>query len=151
MVAGFKQRGSTKAAWSKGLIKGRRADPKEHWQKGIVAHQRWHHTDGCFIEYYCLARAMKMSSKEAYFAAIGGLAATNPQNNRQLNVGGRKNFTRLPDPKMIRYGKLLWGNNGPLNWYQANTSLMDPKGMPFNGIPGGKKPDGKKIFSKIIQ
>ena len=67
-----------------------------------------------------------MSSKQAYYAAIGGLAATNKKNNPKLNAG-RNNFTHFPDQKMVNYGKKIWGSNGPLNWPQKHASLVTGK------------------------
>lgn len=64
-----------------------------------------------------------MSSKQAYYAAIGGLAATNKKNNSKLNAG-RNNFTYFPDQKMVNYGKKIWGANGSLNWAQRGSSLV---------------------------
>lgn len=126
MVAGFKSKPkgvSWKKFWREGLPQGARFKPKQHWQQGIVSHHRWHHSDGIFQEFYCLGRALKMSSKQAYYAAIGGLAATNKKNNSKLNAG-RNNFTYFPDQKMVNYGKKIWGANGSLNWAQRGSSLV---------------------------
>jgi len=129
MVEGFKTKPpktSWKKFWRTGLPSGRRFKPKQHWQQGLVAHHRWHHSDGVFQEFYCLGRALGMSSKQAYYAAIGGLAATNKKNNPKLNAG-RNNFTHFPDQKMVNYGKKIWGSNGPLNWPQKHASLVTGK------------------------
>lgn len=114
---------SYKNLWKSTLKSGARFKPTQHWQSGVVAHHRWHHSDGVFQEFYCLGRALGMSSKQAYFAAIGGLAATNKKNNSKLNAG-RNNFTYFPDQKFVNYGKKIWGSNGSLNWPQKNASLV---------------------------
>tara|TARA_R110000824_G_scaffold14605_3_gene62094 strand:+ start:6243 stop:9152 length:2910 start_codon:yes stop_codon:yes gene_type:complete len=132
--ADFKKKGCN-AAWSRGLVSGRKAkaDLKKHpWQQGIVAHNRWgSHTDGCFQEYYCLARAMKMHPPAAFYAAIGALALSNAKvkpsaagaaYSDSLSTGATR-FTFLPSKAMSAYGKKLWGNNGDLNWFQGNSSF----------------------------
>ena len=149
MVAGFKTKPpktSWKTYWREGVGSGARFKPKHHWQKGIVCHHRWHHSDGNFIEFYCLARALKMSSKQAFFAAIGGLAATNPKNNKKLNAG-RSNFTHFPDKNFINYGKKIWGSNGSLNWAQKHASLVTGKKKYGNRDVANNKTKWTKVLA----
>lgn len=149
-VQGFVGKGY-EAAWSKDLPTGAKFKPKHHWQRGIVSHHRWpSHTDGCFVEYYCLGRAMGMDSVNAYLAAIGAAAAGNPANNKKLNAG-KHNVTYFPDQRYVNYGKKIWGaavDKSSLNWAQKNTSLLDA------GAKYGKASNptiGKKgAFDKVI-
>jgi outer membrane biosynthesis protein TonB len=153
MVDGFKG-GNVTNGWYKDLGP-RRKKPKHHWQQGIVAHNRWpSHWDGCFIEYYCLGRALGMSSVDAYMAAIGAAAASNPKNNKKLNV--KQDITYFPDQKYVNYGKKIWGGpvtTASLNWAQVKTSLIDPAGKLTN--PKIKFPKDPKLgkrgeFTKVI-
>lgn len=41
---------------------------------GIVAHVRWHHADGAFAEYYCVARSKGVPKMEAWYATVGAAA-----------------------------------------------------------------------------
>ena len=139
------------AAWEKDLSMGASFKPKHHWQQGIVSHHRWpSHTDGCFVEYYCLGRAKGMDSINAYLAAIGAAAAGNPANNKKLNAG-KHNVTYFPDQKYVDYGKKIWGSavdKASLNWAQKNTSLLDA-GAKY-GKASNPKVGSKGAFDKVI-
>ena len=50
------------------------AKGKNYKDPGIVAHVRWHHADGAFAEYYCLARSSGISKMEAWYASVGAAA-----------------------------------------------------------------------------
>ena len=48
-------------------------DPR-HKNPGIIAHQRDHHADGVFSEYFCVARSKGLSKMQAWYAAVGAAA-----------------------------------------------------------------------------
>jgi len=75
----------------------------EYPDVGIVAHQRWHHFDGVFVEYYCLCRSKGFSKMDAWYTAVGAAAkrgadGTNPKavplptasNKAELMAFGKK-------------------------------------------------------------
>ena len=139
MVDNFKTKppkgSSYTSMWRGKLPSGPRFKAVHHWQRGIVAHHRWHHTDGVFQEFYCLARARGMNSKEAYFAAIGGAAASNKKSApKGLTI--KTNFTRLPDQRFVKFGKKVWGANGPINWTIRGSSYLKSNGSQGKATPG---------------
>ncbi len=86
------------------------------WEKnknahhGITSHCRWGHSDGLFVEYYCLARASlyRNNSEGAYFAAIGALLqpeitkGVTRQPNKEYENAGRKAYGSLPLNPAVR-------------------------------------------------
>ena len=121
--------------WKRGINSNVNKPPKNHWHHGILSHMRWEtHTDGQNIEYYCLGRALGLSSANAYYAMIGAMATvhlkkhTPPGWNRKyplLPTG----YTYFPDSVgyfYIKFGKKLFGS-GPLNWYQTGSDYVKGK------------------------
>lgn len=140
--------GNYMSSWKKGQPSG--FDNRLAWkvekpfQHGIVGHHRWQDNDGCFIEFYCLGRALGMTSPDAYFAAIGALALTSDK-----NATGAKNVTFLPDYKKANYvkvGRDLWGKSGDINWKQWMSSI--PKALPKDRDK--KYETGVGIYEKFI-
>jgi hypothetical protein len=144
----FFKNGNHMSSWKKGQPST--FDSRLKWkveqafQHGIVAHQRWQDDDGCFIEFYCLGRALGMTSPDAYFAAIGALAMTSDK-----IATGAQNVTFLPDYKKANYVKLgrdIWGNSGDINWKQWMSSV--PKALPKDRDK--KYETGVGIYDKFI-
>tara|TARA_Y100001938_G_scaffold137593_1_gene201986 strand:+ start:1819 stop:5118 length:3300 start_codon:yes stop_codon:yes gene_type:complete len=144
----FYKNGNYMSSWKKGqpsTFESRLAWKVEKpFQRGIVGHHRWQDNDGCFIEFYCLGRALGMTSPDAYFAAIGALAMTSDK-----NATGAKNVTFLPDYKKANYvktGRDIWGNNGDINWKQWMSSI--PLALPKDRDK--KYETGVGIYEKFI-
>jgi len=78
-------------------------------QRGITSHARWpSHSDGCYIEYYCLGRASNLDSESAFFAAVWAMYTASGLG------GGRKYYSGLPTMNMASKGRQLWDNR-PIN------------------------------------
>ena len=155
LVASFKagyKPGPYEDAWKTGKRNNIPRLPfNKHWQQGIVAHFRWSsHTDGCFPEYYCLGRANGLGSIDAYLAACGAIAASNPRNNKKLSAG-KRNYTQFPNNDMVKYGIKIWGRKPSLhdlNWAQKGSSLVGSKGAYGKQAKG--KLGGNSYFAKRI-
>ena len=124
--------------WNKGMPNIEHK-PTQHHHRGIVSTARWSKKGtGQQIEYYCLGRALGLSSQDAYYAMIGAMALAS--NNKQHNYPGKGSaslptgYTYFPDDLdgyYINLGKQLWGNNGPLNWNQKNSDYIRGKQLLF--------------------
>ena len=138
-------KGGARLWWKKG-VGGPDKKPTNHWHHGILSHMRWeNHNDGQQIEYYCLGRALGLSSNDAYYAMIGALSTVYKNDTSSYISGWNKKYPQLdtgytyfPDAMgrfYVKLGKKLWGNNGPLNWYQESSDYVP----------------GKKLYSATYQ
>ena len=123
--------------WRKG-VGGPDKKPTNHWHHGILSHMRWEtHNDGQQVEYYCLGRALGLSSNDAYYAMIGALSTVYKDDTSSYISGWNKKYPQLdtgytyfPDAMgrfYVKLGKKLWGTNGPLNWYQEGSDYVPGK------------------------
>ena len=98
-------------------VNGTKTGATTNWWKGaknahhgITSHSRWAHSDGLFIEYYCLGRASiyRNNSEGAYFAAIGALLQPEINKgvlrwpNREYERAGRRAYGDLPLNPAVR-------------------------------------------------
>ena len=88
------------------------ADPMTWWKAtakddgfagGIVSHHNWHHGDGEFGEYYCLARAQGFNPDDAYYTAVGALCSMAGKGKNHTGFG--KKATRHPDAEYTQMGR----------------------------------------------
>ena len=61
-----------------------------NYSRGIMAHARWHHSDGLPAEYYCLLRFMGYNAAEAYSLTREAIRS----------LVNDTNITRLPPIKL---------------------------------------------------
>jgi hypothetical protein len=106
------------------LYRGRRAMAKKHWQKGVLSHARWgSHTDGVYIEYYCLGRELGLSPLAAFYACVGAcmcqrgiLDPSKAYKNPHLPIlpTGLVYFPTDPDADYVGLGRAIWEGNARL-------------------------------------
>jgi len=105
----------TNGTKTKNGVTGRWWQANKNAHHGITSHCRWGHSDGLFVEYYCLGRASiyKNDSEGAYYAAIGAL----------LDPKIKKGVTRHPNREYERTGRLA------MSGITINSAV---KGMDFS-------------------
>ena len=123
--------GKDNAWWKKTAPLRSSTYPKRHWQHGIIAHGRWGgHSDGIILEYYCLGRALGMTSADAFYACLAGYALS--KNYKRYDYGkarvrlpmGYVYFPNDPAAKYVELGKKIWGTHGPINWPVLGTAYV---------------------------
>ena len=122
----------SKPFWTQGL-KPWRLGRKEAWHHGVTSHQRIPtHADGCYWEYYILARVLGLSPRNAFFATLGAYAHLGVIDHGPAPGKGNYKITFFPTyvgkvnvPGVKGYvaaGKKLW-DAGNLTESDINSSM----------------------------
>ena len=120
----MRMKGGSSQWKTRDLYGGRKTMTKKHWQKGVLCHARWgSHSDGVFIEYYCLGRELGLSPLAAFYACVGACVSQIKVLDPALAF---KDPTLAPLPKMLVYfptdpkadyvnlGRAVWEGNAAL-------------------------------------
>ena len=106
---------------------------KQPWHHGVTSHQRIPtHADGCYWEYYILARVQGLNPRNAFFATLGAYAHLGAIDHGPAPGKGNYKITFFPNyvgkvnvPGVKGYvaaGKKLWDAGG-LNESDINSSV----------------------------
>ena len=120
----MKMKGGSSQWKTRDLYTGRKGMAKKHWQKGVLSHARWgSHTDGVYIEYYCLGRELGLPPLAAFYACVGAcmcqrgiLDPSKAYKNPHLAglPRGLVYFPTDPAADYVGLGRAIWEGNAAL-------------------------------------